>query len=660
MGKSKVNWFYFTIIVLNTFFGIQMLRAFLSLLVNFYRERPNISLTDVGIYAFITFAVVFLVGFLFRFLKWKTTLWLIVGGLGVIRFIIQVISWAPLSLVLSALGAVLWISSFIFFISLIQCRKINLLTVFFPAVIFGISFDSAVHGLSGTWDIIWRSSPQVNLFILLLAVIQLWLIFRISAADLEVIKFKDSSKASFYTLIIILPWIMLQLLKFQNLAACMALTRSNLTLSLIAILAANIIAFSFTYFFNIIKTRIIITVLASIFLIFSFWPDTVSYLYIIQLIFGQIGAVWLLLIVLYKAAGGSVEKAPWKTTSAVATGGILFFILIFIYYASYDISLPFGNWLVPVFIAIFIAICGLAGVTLRKRQEKNYRDSNSYNSENSSRIKSVNMGSIVSKNYKPLYLLLCLLIIPIIMFVPVKAPSYVAGEEDSVTVMTYNIHQGFNINGYLDLESIAEVIERNGADVVSLQEVSRGWVINSSVDNLSWLADRLEMDYIFMPASDAVWGNAILSRYPVEIIKSGFLPRMGAPLRRSFILAELKLAENENINILCVHLHQIEDEGYIRESQVESLIEEWGGLKRTAIMGDFNAEPNDPEIRVMYNAGLIDSHASIGKGKGLTWVHYKPYRRIDYIWVTDDIGISNLVVPYSIASDHLPIVVDIK
>jgi endonuclease/exonuclease/phosphatase family metal-dependent hydrolase len=652
LEKNKVSWLYFTIIVLNTFFGIQILRAFLSLLVNFYRERPNISLIDVGIYAFTTFAIVFLVGFLYRFLKWKTTLWLIVGGLGVIRFIIQVISWPPLSLALSALGTILWISSFIFFISLIQYRKINLLTVFFPAVIFGISFDSAVHGLSGTWDIIWRSTTAIHLFILLLAVIQLWIIFRISAADLEVIKFRDGSRASFYTLIIILPWILLQLLKFQNLAACMALTRSNLALSLIVILAANIIAFSFTYFFNIIKTRIIITILASIFLIFSFWPDAVGYLYIIQLIFGQIGAVWLLLIVLYKAAGGSAEKAPWKTTSAVATGGILFFILIFIYYASYDISLPFDNWLVPVFIAIFIAICGLVAVILRKRQEKNYRDN--------SRIKSANTGSIASKNYKPLYLLLCLLIIPIIMFVPTKAPSYVASEEDSVTVMTYNIHQGFNINGYLDLESIAEVIERNGADVVALQEVSRGWVINSSVDNLSWLSDRLEMDYIFMPASDAVWGNAILSRYPVEIIKSGFLPRMGAPLRRSFILAEIKLAENENINILCVHLHHIEDEGCIRESQVESLIEEWGGLERTAIMGDFNAKPDDSEIKMMSDAGLLDSHALIGKGEGLTWVHYKPYRRIDYIWVTEDIEISNLVIPYSIASDHLPIAVDIK
>ena len=48
------------------------------------------------------------------------------------------------------------------------------------------------------------------------------------------------------------------------------------------------------------------------------------------------------------------------------------------------------------------------------------------------------------------------------------------------------------------------------------------------------------MEYkLFMPASDLVWGNAILSRYPLKLVSSGFLPRMGAPLRRSYLFAEL-------------------------------------------------------------------------------------------------------------------------
>ena len=52
------KWFYFLVVAINTFFGLQILKVFLSLLVNFLRERPNISLTDVGIYAAVTFILV--------------------------------------------------------------------------------------------------------------------------------------------------------------------------------------------------------------------------------------------------------------------------------------------------------------------------------------------------------------------------------------------------------------------------------------------------------------------------------------------------------------------------------------------------------------------------------------------------------------------------
>ena len=211
------------------------------------------------------------------------------------------------------------------------------------------------------------------------------------------------------------------------------------------------------------------------------------------------------------------------------------------------------------------------------------------------------------------------------------------------------------------MEGIARVIEGSGADVVCLQEVSRGWVINGSADTLLWLSDRLNMDYyMFMPASDDVWGNAVLSRYPLKKIKSGFLPRLGAPLRRSYILAGVELEGMEDINVMCVHIHHIKDEGWIREEQVDEILKEWGGLERTAIIGDFNAEIIEPEIRKIYDAGLIDSQLELGEEEKLTWVHYEPFRRIDYIWATRDLAISDVDVPYSTASDHLPVVVSIE
>ena len=41
-------------------------------------------------------------------------------------------------------------------------------------------------------------------------------------------------------------------------------------------------------------------------------------------------------------------------------------------------------------------------------------------------------------------------------------------------VMTYNIHHGEGLDGKVDLLRIAELIKREGADIVALQEVDKG------------------------------------------------------------------------------------------------------------------------------------------------------------------------------------------
>ena len=85
--------------------------------------------------------------------------------------------------------------------------------------------------------------------------------------------------------------------------------------------------------------------------------------------------------------------------------------------------------------------------------------------------------------------------------------------------MSFNVHNGFSRDGRLDLEAIAQVIEASGADVVGLQEVSRGWLINGSADMVQWLSQRLGMAYVYGPTEGALWGNALLSRLPVLAVR---------------------------------------------------------------------------------------------------------------------------------------------
>ena len=61
----------------------------------------------------------------------------------------------------------------------------------------------------------------------------------------------------------------------------------------------------------------------------------------------------------------------------------------------------------------------------------------------------------------------------------------------NLTVMTYNIQEGFSSENDWSLETTARTIEAHDPDVVLLQEITRGWLVMSSVDEVRWLAERL-------------------------------------------------------------------------------------------------------------------------------------------------------------------------
>jgi endonuclease/exonuclease/phosphatase family metal-dependent hydrolase len=694
---------YFIIIVINTLFGLQLSNSFFSLLVNFLRERPTVSLMQVAIYAIVTFALVFFGGFLFRMLSKRMLFIVLVIALSIVRYVVQISRWAPLSLAASALGTILWILSLVFFISIAQQRKIKLFFTFFPAILFGFAINTALSGLFGTWDMVWRPEPLIILILLGIIVLKIRLSLRL-CFDLEYQRnYSDGSRSVFYTLIIVMPFVFLQLYQFQNIAALSAKTSYDTNTATTILIASNIAALAFSYLVSVKKSRIIITVFAALFAVLSFWPEVTGKLYILQAVAGNVAVWWLLLTVLNRSVSHSREKIPWKNNTAFGISGVLLFVFAFMYYGSYDLNLPVKSWMIPVFIAFIMGVFAIMSASLKpvvrfKVFEKkgaysgsgggagpgsyhgkgNGSGHSSYSGHGGSfgsgnrfgqgrypgarSVREALFGRGMEK-YAIVFLMIFLFIVPAVVDLPATYDSATAIQRDTVKVMHYNIHQGFGVDGYQDLESIARVIEKNGVDIVSLNEVSRGWVVNGSADLYEWLANRLGMQYkLFTPASDLVWGNAILSRYPLKLVSSGFLPRMDAPLRRSYLFAEVDLSSIglNNIYTMTTHIHHIADESEKRQAQVKALLEILKGRQRTVIFGDFNAQTGAPEITMLQDAGLIDTQLALGKQDELTWAFYKPYERIDYIWVTPDIDFSNLFLTYSRASDHLPISVDIK
>jgi len=86
-------------------------------------------------------------------------------------------------------------------------------------------------------------------------------------------------------------------------------------------------------------------------------------------------------------------------------------------------------------------------------------------------------------------------------------------------VMTYNIHHGEGLDGKVDLQRIADLIKREQADIVALQEVDKGVERTARRDCPGELAALTGMSCVFSNNyhyQGGEYGNAVLTRFPVK------------------------------------------------------------------------------------------------------------------------------------------------
>jgi endonuclease/exonuclease/phosphatase family metal-dependent hydrolase len=252
-----------------------------------------------------------------------------------------------------------------------------------------------------------------------------------------------------------------------------------------------------------------------------------------------------------------------------------------------------------------------------------------------------------------------LFVVPLIILANWHDPKPVVGKGFPVRVMTYNLHNGFNTDGRLDPEALAKTIEQANPDIVGLEEVGRGWYIDSSVDLLMWLSRRLGMPYIFGPTADRVWGNAILSRYPIKRWDNVALPPSNLLLKRGFTWARVDVGGGDELLVIETHYHHIEGDTAIRQQQSPAILKFWNQQPRTVFIGDLNASPDSKEIGMLRDGGLQDAFATIGTGNGFSWPSDALNQRIDYIWFSPDLTVRDLLMPPSTASDHLGLAVTV-
>ncbi|HEX7102272.1 MAG TPA: endonuclease/exonuclease/phosphatase family protein [Nitrolancea sp.] len=221
----------------------------------------------------------------------------------------------------------------------------------------------------------------------------------------------------------------------------------------------------------------------------------------------------------------------------------------------------------------------------------------------------------------------------------------------NVTVMTYNIQSGFAVDDRFALDETARAIEAQQPDIVVLQEVSRGWLVTSGIDEALWLSQRLHMNYAFGANSDdGLWGNVVLSRAPLGAMRT-IQYDVTENLKRSAIEVQVETQVGD-LWVLGTHLDDPRDAGAVRLKQAEELVASWNQRSPALVMGDMNSDPNDPVIFTLRSAGFVDF------GEALDSPAYTSHdqRRIDYIFGTRDMLLRDILIPNVWTSDHRPVV----
>ncbi|MGW5672232.1 endonuclease/exonuclease/phosphatase family protein, partial [Micromonospora sp. NPDC003776] len=238
---------------------------------------------------------------------------------------------------------------------------------------------------------------------------------------------------------------------------------------------------------------------------------------------------------------------------------------------------------------------------------------------------------------------------------PAPTPHPPASAPAAVRVVAYNIRMGFGLDGRLDLDAVARVVRGARPDVVLLSEVDRGWLLNGGHDTLALLARRLRMPYVFAPAADPVWGDAVLSRYPVRSGRSRPLAAHGAPTGAQALGVTLDLG-GRDLAVVATHLQPPPGQGPVAQArEVAGFAVRYAAGRPLVLAGDLNTGPGEPAFAAFTAAGLVDALAAARPLP--TSPADDPREQIDHVFVSPGLSAAEPRAPRSTASDHLPVAV---
>jgi endonuclease/exonuclease/phosphatase family metal-dependent hydrolase len=250
---------------------------------------------------------------------------------------------------------------------------------------------------------------------------------------------------------------------------------------------------------------------------------------------------------------------------------------------------------------------------------------------------------------------------------------YRAAAVSAFRVMTYNVHRCVGAGGVDSIDDIASLCAEAHADIIALQELDAPETDEEEgVHHARDLASRLGMQLLFCRTfrrGVGYYGHALLSRYSLELKRVTTFPtaegRASEP--RGAIWARAALAPGKSLDIISTHLGLSRRDRAIQS--IELLGDSWLAnpeLKRPCVLcGDLNAVAGASSTYRRLAAHLTDAQRALENHRPkATFPARLPVLRLDHVFVSNEIGVRGVTVPYDArsrrASDHLPLIVDLE
>ncbi|MDQ3915251.1 MAG: endonuclease/exonuclease/phosphatase family protein [Actinomycetota bacterium] len=211
-------------------------------------------------------------------------------------------------------------------------------------------------------------------------------------------------------------------------------------------------------------------------------------------------------------------------------------------------------------------------------------------------------------------------------------------------VATFNVHHCEGTDRRIDLQRVASVVARLGADVVALQELDAGLERTGRVDQPAELARLTGLTIEFHPVlelEDGRYGIALAAPAPLGGDKVD-LPRLGSEEPRAAIVARWR-----DSTLIATHLSRSRA---ARAAQIEAL----AALARevdppVVLMGDLNERRAG--LGPLFGAGLSDGPRS--RPRLLSG-------RIDHVLAGRGLAVTSTSTFRSRASDHPALTADLE